>query len=214
MSPQERDILAKKITNLAFFYGKTDLTKASIVQMIDGFDYFFDKDFNAYCAAIESYSKDKSNRFFPSLSQLRPYLEDYEADPKQEAHEIAQRCFDSITNFGYTKPKEARAFIGPVGWEAINRRGGYTYFCQETLKKDIPILISQMRDAIISDVIRFRQNKNKIVEQIEYKDPPKEIKTERQNEVEFIGEMDPELRKKFIEQFMFELKTRQVGVKK
>lgn len=212
MSPQERDILAKKITNLAFFYGKTDLTKASIVQMIDGFDYFFEKDFKSYCEALDSYSKDKSNRFFPSLAQLGQYLNSYEADPKQEAHEIAQRAFAAISNFGYTKGKEAKEFIGPIGWQAINQRGGWQWFCETTMVNDIPMLVSQMREGIISEVIKFRQNKNKIVEQIEYKEPPKEIKTERQNEVEFIQEIDPELRKKLIREFMLELKSRQVGV--
>lgn len=212
MTAEQIKELKKGIYQMAVYYNR-NLPPEVISMMAEDLCGY---DFASILEAFRAYRKDPKNTAFPLpakiIAMIDPFIND--SDPKQEAHEIAQRCFDSITNFGYTKPKEARAFIGPVGWEAINRRGGYTYFCQETLKKDIPILISQMRDAIISDVIRFRQNKNQIVEQIEYKDPPKEIKTERQNEVEFIGEMDPELRKKFIEQFMFELKTRQVGVKK
>ena len=169
MSPQERDILAKAITNLAFFYGKTDLTKVAIVQMIDGFDYFFRKDFNAYSEALEEYSKDKSNRFFPSLSQLRPYLEDYEADPKQEAQEIALRCFSAISNYGYTKGKEAEKFIGPIGWEAIGQRGGWQWFCETTMIRDIPTLTAQMREGLISVVIKNRQEKRNETFQIEKK---------------------------------------------
>lgn len=101
--------------------------------------------------AYKAYRRDPANKTPPLPAQIRKMLTP-SANNKQIAQEIAQRCFGAIRKFGYTKPKEAKAYIGDVGWKLIETRGGWTFHCQNTMESDVPILTAQFRDSLTSYV--------------------------------------------------------------
>lgn len=147
MNQQERDDLAKKLINLALFYGKYDLTKNAVMQFINILESFYNKSYIDYENALNNYSAEASNKNFPAPSQLKQYLFP-NSSSRQQAQEIAQRCFGAIRKFGYTKPVQAKEYIGELGWRLIERRGGWSSHCCNTQESDIPILTAQFRESI------------------------------------------------------------------
>jgi hypothetical protein len=101
--------------------------------------------------AYKAYRRDPANIKPPLPAQIRRMLNP-EANNKQHAQEIAQRCFGAIRKFGYTKPQQAKEYIGELGWRLIERRGGWFSHCQNTMESDIPILTAQFRDSLTSYV--------------------------------------------------------------
>lgn len=147
MNQQERDDLAKKLINIALFYGNYDLTKSAVIQYINILELFYNKSYIDYVNALNSYSAETSNKNFPAPSQLKQYLFP-SSSSRQQAQEIAQRCFGAIRKFGYTKPVQAKEYIGELGWRLIERRGGWNSHCTETRESDVPILTAQFRESI------------------------------------------------------------------
>lgn len=147
MNQDERNILAKELINLALFYGKNDLTSLAVSQYLAVLDRFYNKSLQSYLSALDLYLNDGGNKYFPSPAQLKPYLEP-KASSRDQALEIAQRCFGAIKKFGYNKPNEAKDYIGEVGWRLIQNRGGWYFHCTEIMERDIPNLTAQFRDTL------------------------------------------------------------------
>ena len=90
-----------------------------------------DLDENSCIEAYNIYRKNPKNRTFPLPSQIREIV-----NPKQNisderlAAEIAGRVSGAIVKFGWANPSDAKAFIGETGWAVVERRGGWSYICQ------------------------------------------------------------------------------------
>lgn len=97
--------------------------------------------------AYKSYRKDPRNKINPLPSAIRAIIEP-QSNSREQAQEIAQRCFGAIRKFGYTKPDKAKEYIGELGWRLIERRGGWQSHCTETRESDIPILTAQFRESV------------------------------------------------------------------
>jgi len=150
MNQQERDLLADKIVECAYYYGKNDLTKNDISLFINILNKFYNLEIHEYINIFDQYMFDVKNKTFPNASSLRAYTQNKKVSSIQKANEVAQRIFGSIKKFGYTKPNEARNFIGEEGWKLIQNRGGWYSFCESTMDYQIPTLTAQFRDTLFN----------------------------------------------------------------
>lgn len=129
LTQNERNSLAQQLLNLSVFYGKFDLTKEQISTYISVLENHFKKDFNVLTGALENYSKDSKNKFFPAPANLNQYINP-ETSPDAQANEIASKIRQAISEIGYVSPTRAHLFIGDVGWQVVQRSGGWQYLCE------------------------------------------------------------------------------------
>jgi len=129
LSQNERNSLAQQLLNLSVFYGKYDLTKEQISIYISVLENHFKKDFNILTNALESYSKDSKNKFFPAPANLSQYINP-ETSADAQANEIASKIRQAISEIGYVSPTRAHLFIGDIGWQVVQRSGGWQYICE------------------------------------------------------------------------------------
>ena len=129
LTQNERNSLAQQLLNLSVFYGKFDLTKEQISTYISVLENHFKKDFNVLTGALENYSKDSKNKFFPAPANLTQYINP-ETSPDAQANEIASKIRQAISEIGYVSPTRAHLFIGDIGWQVVQRSGGWQYLCE------------------------------------------------------------------------------------
>lgn len=82
-------------------------------------------------AAYAVYRRNPKNRAFPLPAQIREVIlpQDY-ISAEQKAAEIAGRICGAVPKFGWCNGKDAEAFIGPIGWQIVQRQGGWTHLCE------------------------------------------------------------------------------------
>lgn len=129
LNQNERNSLAQQLLNLSIFYGKFDLTKEQISTYISVLENHFKKDFNVLSGALENYSKDSKNKFFPAPANLTQYLNP-ESSPDSLSNEIASKIRQAISEIGYVSPSRAKLFVGDIGWQVVQRSGGWQYLCE------------------------------------------------------------------------------------
>ena len=129
LTQNERNSLAQQLLNLSVFYGKYDLTKEQISIYISVLESHFKKGFDVFAQALDSYSKDSKNKFFPAPANLNQYINP-ETSPDARANEIASKIRQAISEIGYVSPTRAHLFIGDVGWQVVQRSGGWQYLCE------------------------------------------------------------------------------------
>lgn len=145
MTEEQEKLIKKAIVLNAQFYG-LELSASVLALYMQDLE---DLPAEAILDAYRAYRQNPVNKTSPLPAQIRALIKP-QANSRQIAQEIANRCFGAIRRFGYTKPQQARAFIGELGWRLIERRGGWVHHCQNTMESDIPILTAQFRDAISS----------------------------------------------------------------
>lgn len=177
MTQQERDQLAVKIAECAYFYGKTDLDREKISMFINVISKFYSNPFSEIIKAFDLYMHDSKNRFFPNPSQLREYLEK-KVDAKLEADSLARKIDKAILTYGQSwgegyfdgfyendrsKPKlyyigkdrkKHATFkeaiiseVGEIGFGIIERRGGWKQFCISGQNNYDNNFFSRLRDS-------------------------------------------------------------------
>lgn len=129
LTQNERNQLAQQILNLSIFYGKYDLTKEQISTYISVLENHFKKEYDIFALALDSYSKDSKNKFFPAPANLTQYINP-ETSPDAQANEIASKIRQAISEIGYVSPTRAHLFIGDIGWQVVQRSGGWQYLCE------------------------------------------------------------------------------------
>lgn len=100
---------------------------------------------------IETLSRLTTAGRFPSIDEIKRAGGDVSAlEPsfKAQATEIAQRIWGSLGLDGSYNPERAKQRIGPVGWEAVQRMGGWQQLCEITQEDDKGTCIAQWRDMI------------------------------------------------------------------
>lgn len=83
---------------------------------------------------IEAYHKwrrNPQNKTFPLPAQIRELVAPEQfVSVEAQAREIAKRICGAITKFGWNNGKSAQVYIGPEGWSAVQRCGGWSYLCE------------------------------------------------------------------------------------
>ena len=87
------------------------------------------------------------------LDQIRP-----QQTRDDEAKDAASRIFAAIRKFGWSNRGSARAFIGELGWEVVERQGGWGHVCETMRDRDIPIYQAQFRELAKTVQVRALNN--------------------------------------------------------
>jgi hypothetical protein len=108
--------------------------------------------------AIANYRRNPKNRTMPLPAQVRDMLTPV-VDPDAMAREIAGRCVQAITKFGWPQPGPAREFIGEEGWSVIESSGGWLHFVEQHGDGINPqTFFAQARDRIKDQLTFGRDN--------------------------------------------------------
>lgn len=130
MNQEQRNALGVKISEAALYFGKADLSKEQVGVLINVlFKYFGGEGVEIILGAIDRYIADAKNKIFFSPATLRPYLHP-ELSPEAKANEVASRIRSAIGKFGWCNPREARDYIGELGWMIVQRSGGWQHLCE------------------------------------------------------------------------------------
>lgn len=72
----------------------------------------------------------KELRFFPTLADIIARVPGAAPDEATQATLIASRISEAVTKFGPYRAKEARAYVGKIGWQIILETGGLYSICE------------------------------------------------------------------------------------
>lgn len=86
----------------------------------------------------------KTNRNFPHPADIRASIMP-EMNNEDNALEVANAIIAAISRYGYTNPKSAQLHIGSLGWEVVNRMGGWKHMCETCTHGNENTLRSQIR---------------------------------------------------------------------
>lgn len=145
ISPKQQTILANELRTLALIFNH-DTTKEVIQAYVRVLSkYNFDATKKAIAWAVENC------KFFPKPAELIERISP--APTREDADAIAGRAIEAIKRFGWNNSKEAQLFIGPEGWKAVSRCGGWRTLC-EGREDQLGTLRAQLRDqslAVLND---------------------------------------------------------------
>jgi len=88
---------------------------------------------------------------FPSIDEIKRAGGDVSSlpvDERKQAVDIANRIWARLSVDGSGNPARAEDKIGPVGWEAVKRLGGWQHLCETTMVDNHGMCIAQWRDLI------------------------------------------------------------------
>lgn len=109
---------------------------------------------NECIRAYRNYRLNSKNTKFPLPAQIRAIVrpEEY-ISAEAQAREIAARICGAIPKYGWSNTAQARAFIGEIGWRAVERQGGWQYLCENVGANINPTSFqAQIRDQIAANV--------------------------------------------------------------
>lgn len=164
MNSEDRKALGRVILATAVYYGR-QVSQDVLSMMIDDLS---DLPINTVLSAYSAFRRDARNKFFPLPAQIREMITP-QVDPESAARELAARITGAIPKFGYANSQEAREYIGELGWQIIQRQGGWTYICEHHgLRIDPTAFQAQIReqakaslkygDTAINDMINGRSS--------------------------------------------------------
>lgn len=155
--------LKETIILTAAYYNRD--IKGEIVQMMAA--DLDDLDPGKCIAAYTQWRRNPANRAFPLPAQIRELVNPEEfISPEAQAREIAARIVGAITKFGWPNGAAAENYIGPVGWQAVQRAGGWNYLCQNVGVTLNPLTLqAQMRDGIEGTLRYGSSSMNKALQQ-------------------------------------------------
>lgn len=94
--------------------------------------------------ALQVLRREPKRRTCPLPAEVRAKAE--VQDGAHSAEQVAARMAGAIARFGYTRPKEARAYIGEAGWAAAEEMGGWASICQRVTTAEIGTFTAQARE--------------------------------------------------------------------
>jgi|GEM_PF-5036285 len=109
-----------------------------------------DLDVAACVDAYNRWRRNPKNRTFPLPAHIRELVNPEEfVSNESQAREIAGRVCGAVPKFGYANANAARLYIGPEGWSAVQRQGGWQYLCEQLGSNINPAIFqAQLRDLI------------------------------------------------------------------
>jgi len=88
-----------------------------------------DLDFEKTIQALNSFSRDSKNKFWPKVAEIRSIVEP-ELSLDAHANAIASKIRLAIARHGWCNKNAAMNEIGAIGWEIVERSGGWQYICE------------------------------------------------------------------------------------
>lgn len=138
-----KKIIFENLTKLAIMKGQ-EITSERIklyTEMLSNYD--FEKVQLAITRCLIEVS------FFPDIKEILNRLEG--ETPDEKAEKILEKIMNSISQFGYTQPKEARKHMGEMSWEVVNGLGGWSLLCSADVSQ-IGMMRAQIRKMAKSKV--------------------------------------------------------------
>lgn len=136
--------MGRKLTELAIFFGK-DFPREQASIYINALLNYMPASLNDYLSGFDRFIKSGA-KSFPTPFMLKSYIEN-KPNPDQLAHEIASRIRFAISEFGWSSTEKAKNYIGSVGWQIVERSGGWLYLCENHGLKLQPLTyFAQCRD--------------------------------------------------------------------
>ena len=150
MTNNEKQQIAKLYSSLAITYNR-NVTNESIIMMVNSLS---DLNFQQVFLVMQNWIATETNFPLPVLirNKIKPELNELD-----DAREVASRVISAISKFGSYSALEAKKYIGEVGWECVQRFGGWQNLCQEINADNINIMNAQLRDMSLSLI---RRNKS------------------------------------------------------
>ena len=101
----------------------------------------------------QAHFRDKPNqKFMPMPGEIKNFLNPLVSEDGQ-ARQIAAKVQGAVVKFGYTNGKDAKEFIGDIGWAIVERFGGWSYICQNLgTGIDVNAFQAQVRELAKSQV--------------------------------------------------------------
>jgi hypothetical protein len=143
---EEKSLLKKLIVATSSYYNRQINDDAIKMYVNDLADLSFEK----VCEAMDEYRKNSNHRFMWLPAQIREIVSPT-PKTKDVARMAALQIRSAITKFGWSNPTQAKEFIGPRGWEYVERFGGWVYLCENlgvTLSETT--FFAQFRDSVES----------------------------------------------------------------
>lgn len=135
-------ILKHLIITVADYYGR-QLSPETVTMMAGDLS---DLPLEAIKSAYDHYRRDDKVFRFPLPAQIRAIVTPI-ADPDSQAQEAAGRVIQAIGKYGWPHPTQARAYIGELGWRAVERFGGWLFLCENVgVEINQTTIYAQIRD--------------------------------------------------------------------
>lgn len=95
--------------------------------------------------AVKTYRRNPANKFFPLPAALIGVIRPVENEA-DDGRDIASRVIAAVAKFGSYQAEGAKKHIGEIGWECVQRMGGWKTVCSELTEETKGIMNAQIRD--------------------------------------------------------------------
>lgn len=139
---------------LAEMYGKEISTNALTIML----NAIEDLDTEKVIIALNNWARTSKQTRYPLPSEIREIVNPI-LSTDALAKESSARIQQAISKFGYMQPNLAKEFIGEIGWNVVERFGGWVYICENHGVDLNPLtFLAQARD-LAKAQIELGQNK-------------------------------------------------------
>lgn len=124
---QQRNPVEKLLIDMARFYDY-DLEERQLDLFLEVLAHF---PVNEVLQGGARYMRNTKNSRFPiPVHKIVAHLVPDEESDEAKAQAIASRIQESISKFGWCNSQAAREHIGELGWDVVQRFGGWPYICE------------------------------------------------------------------------------------
>lgn len=135
-----------------------------------------DLGFEQILSALKIYRSDEKNLYWPRASKIRAIINPT-LSLDSASNEAASRIREAISKFGWCNGGDAEKFIGGLGWDIVQKSGGWKYLCENHGINLSPLTFhAQARDLAKSLI----ESKNKGISS-----EPIQIESQNKNLIEF-----------------------------
>ena len=112
--------------------------------------------FEKLSSALDVIIADRSSRdAFPSIKEIRAIIKPV-VDERSEAVFISNRIWSAIDRFGWSNHREAKLFLGELGWTVVLEAGGWGVVCSDANSSEPTAMKAQLRELALSTISRVK----------------------------------------------------------
>jgi hypothetical protein len=150
MTQQERVKIGEHWLGLAQMYGR-EIPRAALTIMINA---VADLEPSLVIGAFTKWAQTSKLNRHPLPADIRDIVApEQNISSEAVAREIAARITGAVVKFGWPNANAAESFIGPEGWAAVQRQGGWSHLCQNLGVTINPTTFqAQVRDQLESNI--------------------------------------------------------------
>jgi hypothetical protein len=142
MNREELQNLKRLIIQVSAYYDR-DLKPEVVSLMASDLE---DLPYADVVKAYDSYRRNGKHDRFPLPSVIREMVRPEGLTDDQMAVEIAARIVTAIAKFGWNNAKEAREYVGEIGWAVVNKQAGWERLCEGLRRDNIAVYQAQTRE--------------------------------------------------------------------